>query len=114
MPRTKSPSLGQLNLLQAQVSTAPCVPSISEAVTQWREGGYKGVTPTTRALLNFWFKNNHRLPNGRKFEYHYAQREAVETLIYLYEVACVRRQKDLLERFSRHTDLRLLQYDDFA
>ena len=114
MPRTKQNTVDQLNLLEAKVSTAPCVPAIREAVAQWRENGYKGGTPTTRLLLNHWFKTDHRLPNGRAFAYHYAQREAIESLIYLYEVANVRRQKDLVERFANRADLRLLQYDQFA
>jgi type III restriction enzyme len=83
-------------------------------VDEWRDGGYKGVTDTARALLNHWFKTDHRLPDGRRFEYHWAQREAVETLIYLFEVARARRQKDLVERYAGRSDLRLLQYDDFA
>jgi type III restriction enzyme len=113
MPRTKA-APGQLNLLEAKTSTAPCVPAIKEAVHAWREGGYRGVTPTTKILLNHWFKADHRLPNGRFFRYHYAQREAMETLIYLYEVAKVRRQKDLLQTYTTNTSLKLLQYDDFA
>ncbi len=113
MPRAKSNPADQLSLLEARTSTAPCVPAIREAVTQWRDDGYKGITNTTRLLLNYWFRNDHRLPNGRKFAYHYAQREAIETLIYLFEVAGTRRQKDLVERFARRDDLRLSQYDDF-
>ncbi len=52
--------------------------------------------------------------DGRKFKYHDCHRPAIETLIYLYEVAKVRRQKALLETFSGRSDLKLLQYDDFA
>jgi len=113
MPRTKA-APGQLNLLDAKTKTAPCVPAIREAVNTWRSGGYKGVTGTTRTLLNYWFHTDHRLPNGRKFEYHYAQREAMETLIYLYEIVKVRRQKQLIEKYTTLTDLKLLQQDDFA
>src|SRR5208282_5439786 len=69
---------------------------------------------TTRLLLNHWFCNDHRLPSGGKFQYHYFQREAIETLIYLYEVAGIRRHKNLVETFATRRDLRLLQYDDFA
>jgi hypothetical protein len=104
----------QLGLLEARVSTAPLVPGIREKVTAWREGGYKGVSDTTGLLLNYWFYTDHRLPNSRKFAYHYFQREAVETLIYLYEAAKVRRHKSLVETFATRSDLRLLQYDDFA
>jgi len=113
MPRKHRNDIDQLGLLEAKVSTAPCVPGIRDKVKTWREGGYKGVTGTTRILLNYWFLTDHRLPNGRKFEYHYSQQNAIETLIYLYEVAKVRRHKNLVETFATRSDLRLLQYDDF-
>ena len=39
----------------------------------------------------------------------------METLVYLYEVANVRRQKTMLERYATQSkNLELLQYDDFA
>ena len=113
MPRTKTQP-GQLSLLDAKTKTAPCVPAIRGAVNIWRDGGYKGVTETTQTLLNFWFKTDHRQSNGRFFRYHYAQREAMETLIYLYEVVKMRRQKHLIEKYTTLTDLKLLQQDDFA
>ena len=113
MPRRLKDGVDQLGLLEAKVSTAPCVPAIRDKVKEWREGGYKGVTDTTRLLLNHWFHTDHRLPNGRKFEYHYFQQHAVETLIYLYEVAKARRHKNLVEMFATRSDLRLLQYDEF-
>src|SRR5690349_3247847 len=114
MPRKRKDSVDQPGLLEARVSTAPCVPGIREKVKAWRDEGYKGVTDTTRLLLNHWFYNDHRLPNGRKFQYHYFQRGAAETLIYLYEVANIRRHKNLVQTFATQRDLRLLQYDEFA
>ena len=114
MARARKASADQLSLLEARVSTAPLVPGIREKVNAWREGGYKGISKTTRILLNYWFHTDHRLPDGRKFKYHYFQQEAVETLIYLYEVAKVRRHKSLVESFATRSDLHLLQYDDFA
>ncbi len=101
-------------LFEVKVTTAPCVPVIREKVTVWRDAGYPDVTETSRRLLNHWFLSDHRLANGRKFAYHHSQREAVETLIYLYEVAKVRSQKQLIEGFSGRQDLKLLQYDQFA
>ena len=114
MPRARKKDIDQLSLLEARVSTAPLVPGIREKVKAWRDGGYKGITETTRILLNYWFLTDHRLPDGRKFAYHYFQREAIETLVYLYEVAEVRRHKGLVETFATRGDLRLLQYDDSA
>jgi type III restriction enzyme len=114
MPRRKVPQ-GQLSLLEPAVRTAPCVPAIRQAVDEWRARNYKGATETTRILLNYWFKTDHRLPNGRAFVYHDSQRRAIETLIYLYEIAGVRRHKDLVEQYAgANQNLRLLQYDDFA
>ncbi|MBM4428848.1 MAG: hypothetical protein FJ026_00685 [Chloroflexi bacterium] len=114
MPRKKPPP-AQLSLLEPAVKTAPCVPAIRQAVDEWRDRDYKGATQTTRILLNYWFRSSHRLPNGRPFVYHDSQRRAIETLIYLYEVARVRRHKTLVERYARtEQNLRLLQYDDFA
>ena len=114
MARTLKQNADQLSLLEARVATAPSVPGIREKVKAWREDRYKGISDTTRILLNYWFYTDHRLPNGRRFAYHYFQREAVETLIYLYEVAKLRRHKDLVETFATRGDLRLLRYDDFA
>jgi type III restriction enzyme len=115
MRRKAKPAKTQLALLEAKVSTAPCVPSIREKVKAWAAGAkYAGVTDTTRLLLNYWFYTDHRLPNGRKFKYEYFQREAMETLVYLYEVARARSHKALVEGFATHSDLRLLQNDLFA
>jgi type III restriction enzyme len=117
MPRRKKSDPHQLNLLDVRerLSTAPCVPALRNAVNAWREGGYKGITPTTRELLNYWFYSDHRLPDGTNFRYYDAQREALETLIYVYEVEKVRTRKYLLERFALNAkDLRLPPFDDFA
>ena len=114
MARKRKQNAAQIDLLDARVATAPCVPGIREKVKAWREGGCKGISDTTGILLNYWFQTDHKLPDGRKFKYHPFQREAVETLIYLYEVAKVRRHKSLVETFATRSDLRLLQYDDFT
>src|SRR5689334_10156932 len=113
-PRKRSATAEQTDLYEATTSTAPAVPEVRRAIEEWRSGGQEGLTDTTRTLLRWWFpKDGHRLPGGRYFRYHPFQRDAIETLIYLYEVAQVRRQKGLLERFVRREDLELLQYDDF-
>lgn len=115
MPRKrKSKDADQLALLEARTSTAPCVLGIRKKVEEWRDDDYKGVSDTTRILLNYWFKTDHRPRGGLKFAYHYFQREAVETLIYLNEVAKVRSHKMLVETFATRSDLRLLQFDNFA
>ena len=102
--------------IQEFLATAPCVPALRNAVRAWRESNYKGVTDTTAELLNFWFHpDGHRLPTGSRFRYHLAQREAIESLIYVYEVAKARSRKALLEQFAfSEKNLRLPPYDDFA
>ncbi|GGR68360.1 type III restriction protein res subunit [Deinococcus seoulensis] len=100
-PRKKAQSAdGTLFDISEYMATAVCVPKLREAVQAWREGGYKGVTGTTQLLLRHWFHTEHRLPNGRMFTYHAAQRGALETLIYTWEVAGVRTRLDLLEAFA--------------
>ena len=113
--KKKTVSKGQTSFIEPTPKTAPCVPQIRRAVEEWRAKGYEGVSSTTSILLNYWFETGHRSPNGRTFEYHRAQREAIATLIYLFEVAKVRCHKDLIENYAgSNKDLRLLQYDDFA
>ena len=122
MPRKKKTDPAQMPLLELALKTAPCVPAIRQEVRDWAANGYKGATETTKTLLNYWFRTDHRLPNGAKFQYYHFQRESIETLIYLYEVAQKRRHKDLIESYAtlppaqaggRKGGLRLLQYDDY-
>ena len=116
MPRRKKDA-DQLDMLDVRqrLTTATCVPALREVVSAWRKGGYKKTTDTTQELLNFWFESDHRLPDGNKFRYYDSQREAIETLIYVYEVEKIRSRKQLLEKFASDTkDLRLPPFDDFA
>ena len=114
MARTLKQNADQLSLLEARVATAPSVPGIREKVKAWREDGYKGISDTTRILLNYWFYTDHRLPNGRRFAYHYFQREAVETLIYLYEVAKCAGTRTSWRPSPPEAICACCRYDDFA
>ena len=113
--RPASPEQVDLLDVTARLRTAPCVPALREAVKAWRAGGYKGVTETTRLLLNHWFYTDHRLLSGRPFAYHPSQQEALETLVFVWEYEKVRTRKGLLERYALDLrDVRLPAYDDFA
>ncbi len=119
MPRAKkktaSPSQAELLDITAKLRTAPCVPALREAVKAWKAGGYKGITDTTRTLLKFWFDTDHRLRTGQPFKYHPSQREAIETLIFVWEFEKIRTRKGLLERYAQDLrDLRLPPFDEFA
>lgn len=78
----------------------PLVANIREKVSEWRAAGYPGVSATSSALLRWWFEQDHMLEeaNGTlsPFAYYFAQREAVETVIWLYEVRQARDKFDLM------------------
>lgn len=107
----------QSSFLENYGYTAPAVPAIRQEVQDWRESKYKGASETTKTLLNYWFHSDHRLPNGRKFAYYFAQKEAIESIIYAYEIAQTRSISELMQRFisaELSSDIRLPQYDPFA
>jgi len=54
---------------------------IRQRVAQWRQGGYVGVTATTARLLEYWTNP------AREKKLFFCQIEAVETAIYITEVA---------------------------
>ena len=58
MPRKKPV---QPALFDVKTTTAPCVPALRDAVSQWSADDYPGATETTRQLLNYWFLAGHRL-----------------------------------------------------
>lgn len=78
----------------------PLVASLRRKVKEWRASGYEGATATSLALLRWWFQKEHpaTAPDGTTFDfqYYFAQREALETIVYLYEVAGVKDKYDLL------------------
>jgi len=78
----------------------PLVPPLRKKVKEWRDSGYVGATDTSRSLLNWWFNIPHLLPQTdgtmAEFHYYFAQREAVETIVYLYDVVNVQDKFDLM------------------
>ena len=74
----------------------PLVNKIRREIKEWRNNQYEGASSTSKALLNWWFNRQHVNDNLVEFQYYFAQREAVETVIYLYEVAKVKDKYDLM------------------
>ncbi len=78
----------------------PLVHELRKEVMAWRDKGYEGATATSITLLNWWFKAEHLLPKScgtmESFQYYFAQREAVETTIFLYDVVKAKDKCDLL------------------
>lgn len=78
----------------------PLVAQLRKKVKEWRDSGYNDASDTSKVLLRWWFLTDHPKQNeygeATLFQYYFAQREAVETIIYLYEVAQVKDKYDLL------------------
>ncbi len=78
----------------------PLVDELRKQVKAWRDDDYKEATETSRALLKFWFQTEHLIPrndgNVDEFQFYFAQREAIETIIYLYDVIKIKDKYDLL------------------
>lgn len=78
----------------------PLVPELRKAVKAWRNDGYTGATETSRALLRYWFQTEHLIPRNDgstdEFQFYFAQREAIETIVYLYDVVGVKDKYDLI------------------
>src|SRR3989338_6326789 len=69
-------------------------------IKDWRLSGYDGASETSKALLKWWFLTDHPTETSSGeiflFQYYFAQREAMETIIWLYEVAKARDKYDLI------------------
>lgn len=93
----------------------PLVHTLRREVKKWRENDYKGASETSTALLNFWFSTEHLLPgsdgNMFEFQYYFAQREAIETIIWLYEVAKAHNKYDLI-RYSSTQEIQPAMFDE--
>ena len=78
----------------------PLVQKIRDAVKIWRDDNYKNASETSKALLNWWFKTPHLQEKSdgtmEQFQYYFAQREALEAIIYLYDVVKIQDKFDLM------------------
>ncbi len=79
----------------------PFIPELREQVAKWRKNNYEGASETSKALLNWWFKEPHTIfgndGTSIAFQYYYAQREAVETIIWIYDVDKATNKYDLIK-----------------
>ena len=76
-------------------------PKIRDAVDSWRDDGYPGASEVTRRLFEYWFEEDHEVPGfDAPFRYYFCQREAIETLAWLVEVAGRRDTKGLIEAYG--------------
>jgi type III restriction enzyme len=93
----------------------PLVPELRKQVKTWRDSGYAKATETSRSLLNWWFKTPHLLPQSdgsmAEFQYYFAQRESLETIIYLYDVVGFKDKYDLM-RFAGDAPVTPSMFDE--
>ena len=78
----------------------PLVSQLRRKVKEWRDSGYVGAAETSRSLLNWWCAAPHLLPRAdglmAEFQYYFAQREALETIVYLHDVVGVQDKFDMI------------------
>jgi len=78
----------------------PLVAKVRQEVQAWRASGYKGASESSKALLQWWFDTHHLIGQAdgtqTEFRYYFAQREAVESVIWLHDVRKARDKYDLL------------------
>lgn len=93
----------------------PLVPQLRRKVKEFRDSGYVGASDTSRSLLNWWFKVEHLQPQldgtMATFQYFFAQREALETVIYLYDVVGAKDKFDLM-RFDNSGTISAKMFDE--
>lgn len=76
------------------------VNKLRQEIDEWRNNDYPRVTDTTRELLTYWFEDDH-LVKGKSFKFWFCEREAIEILIYLFEV---KRYDDLIPIISNYAE----------
>ena len=93
----------------------PLVADLRKKVKEFRDSNYVGASETSKSLLNWWFKTEHLITLGdgtvSKFEYYFAQREAIETIIFLHDVVNVKDKYDLM-RFDSSGQVNASLFDE--
>ena len=93
----------------------PLVAQLRRKVQEFRDSGYVGASPTSVSLLNWWFRTEHLLPQAdgslAGFEYFFAQREAIETIVWLVDVAGAHDKHDLM-RYDSHGSVSANMFDE--
>jgi len=94
------PAAEELRATAYEKLLPPLVANIRTEVFNWRASGYAGASPTSKTLLRWWFETEHLSEHADgtlvPFRYYFAQREAVETVIWLHDVRQVRDKFDLM------------------
>lgn len=108
-----------LREISADKLMPPLVHQLRRKVKAFRDSGYVGATDTSKSLLNWWFREPHLMPqsgpgadgNMANFQYYFAQRESLETIIYLYDVVGAKDKFDLM-RFDSSGAVSAQMFDE--
>ncbi len=85
------------------------VPKIRAAVDKWRACGYLGASDVTQRLFEYWFEEDHAVAGfDGTLRYYFCQREAIETLAWLVEVASVDDTRTLIEQYATTVNVDLI------
>ena len=101
---------GYAEVMGRRPSKMLLVDKLRVAVKKWRLSNYEGATETTKELFAFWFEEDHDA-NGKKFEYYFAQREAIETIAYLVEIEGFADVLPMIKKYATLTQESLLSDD---
>ena len=94
------PADESLRETSAEKLLPPLVSEIRKQVDTFRKSGYEGASDTSKSLLKWWFQTEHFIEgstSGETFNYYFAQREAIESLIYLHDVGKLENQAQLTQ-----------------
>lgn len=107
-----APSKSQFDLFDGKYDMLipPLVAKIRATVKKWRDDSYNGATQTSKSLLNYWFERE-KAANQRDFRFFFSQREAIESIIYLFEVAQAKNKNELI-KFDSSERISLGMFDE--
>ena len=79
----------------------PLVAELRRKVKDFRDSGYTGASPTPVGACSTGGSRSRICCRGQtssmeNFEYYFAQREAIETIVYLYDVVGAKDKYDLM------------------
>jgi len=102
--KDESESAGWRVVPQRRPSPLLLPPMLRAEVDAWRAQGYPGASEVARRLFFYWFEEEHEVSGfNAPFRYHFCQREAIETLVWLVEIFGKPDTKTLIEKYGhRH------------
>ena len=92
----------------------PLVSEIRKQVKNFRDSNYDGASETSKSLLRWWFQTEHLIDgslDGQAFNYYFAQREAIESLVYLHDVEKIENQAQLT-KYAHQGQLSIQHFEE--